>query len=72
MKKKKYKAVREDPFVALALTYKPHYWWFEVFSLGRRFALTSLVLAFEWLNATTVFVVLVLVLRLLAMQSLWL
>ena len=59
MKTKKYEALAADPFVPLALPYKPRYWWFEVYSLGRRFALTSLVLAFDSLRSTMVYTTLV-------------
>ena len=51
-----------DPFVMLAIPHKPKYWWYEVFSLGRRFMLTSVVLAFNRKESFTVYVVLVLVL----------
>ena len=37
MKNKKFLA---DPVIVLALPYKPRFWWYEVYSLGRRFALT--------------------------------
>ena len=49
-----------DPFVMLAIPHKPKYWWYEVFSLGRRFMLTSVVLAFNRKESFTVYVVLVL------------
>ena len=46
-----------DPIVCnFALQYRPHYYWYEVYSLGRRFALTSLVLAFPTLESSTVYV----------------
>ena len=55
----KNKAMLADPIVELALPFKPSYWWFEVFSLGRRFALTSLILALDNVKSTTVYTVLV-------------
>ena len=42
----KNKAMLRDPLVQFALRFKPRFWWYEVYSLGRRFALTSAVLAF--------------------------
>ena len=33
---------RADPFVPLALPYKPHYWWFEVFEMTRKFLMTGM------------------------------
>jgi len=58
---RKSKAMRADPIVELALPYRPRYWWYEVFSLGRRFALTSIVLAFRHWHGATAYTVLVLV-----------
>jgi hypothetical protein len=57
----KNKAMRADPIVELALPYRPRYWWYEVFSLGRRFALTSAVLGFNHWHGATAYTVLVLV-----------
>ena len=36
----KNKALLADPVIGLALPYKPRFWWYEVYSLARRFALT--------------------------------
>ena len=36
----KNKTLLADPVIGLALPYKPRFWWYEVYSLGRRFALT--------------------------------
>ena len=48
----------DDPIVAnYALSYRPRFYWYEVYTLGRRFALTSAVLAFPDLGSTTVYVV---------------
>mmetsp|Transcript_24999 Transcript_24999/g.57947 ORF Transcript_24999/g.57947 Transcript_24999/m.57947 type:complete len:1793 (+) Transcript_24999:178-5556(+) len=57
----KNKAMMADPIVTLALPFKPRYWWFEVFSLGRRFVLTSVVLAFSTWQDTTVYTIITLV-----------
>ena len=45
-----------DPITGFALHFKPRFWWFEVFTLGRRaVALTSAVLAFPSLESSTIF-----------------
>jgi hypothetical protein len=59
---RKNKAMLADPIVKLALPFRPRYWWYEVFSLGRRFTLTSLVLAFNHWHSATAYTVLVLLL----------
>ena len=60
--RKKNKASLMDPIIRLALPFKPRYYWFEVFSLGRRFVLTSLVLMFNRIEDTMVYTVLTLTL----------
>lgn len=45
-----------DPFIDFAIRFRPARWWYEIYSLGRRFALTSAVLAFDTLAGSTVYV----------------
>ena len=45
-----------DPLVSFAIRLRPHQWWYEVYTLAKRFALTSLVLAFPTLESYTVYV----------------
>ena len=52
-------AMLADPMASFAIRYRPHRWWYEVYTLGRRFALTSAVLAFPTLASSTVYVVIV-------------
>jgi len=52
------KKLVHDPVVLFAMPYRPRFWWYEVFSLFRRFALTSLVLAFPTLESSTIYVLL--------------
>ena len=58
-------AMLADPIVKFAIRYRPDRWWYEVYTLGRRFALTSLVLAFPTLEAYTVYVLAIAVAALL-------
>ena len=55
----KHKDMLRDPITSFALHYKPRFWWYEVFTLGKRFALTSLVLAFPSLASTTIYTLII-------------
>ena len=55
----KNKAMLAEPIVKFATRYRPHRWWYEVYTLGRRFALTSLVLAFPTLESSSVYVIMI-------------
>ena len=57
--RKKNKKLLADPIAGIALPFKPHYWWYEVFSLGKRFALTSFILYFSELRNFLVYTILV-------------
>ena len=55
----KNRAMLADPITSFALHFKPRFWWMEVFTLGKRFALTSMVLACQSLSLSTVFTLIV-------------
>ena len=59
------KKMLADPLVSFAIRLRPHQWWYEVYTLAKRFALTSLVLAFPTLESYTVYVLAVAVCALL-------
>ena len=50
--------------MTFALLYRPRYWWYEIYNMLRRLALTSMVLGCRTLAQTTVFVVAVSILTL--------
>ena len=50
------KMLDQEPLVSFAIKFRPWCWWYEVYTLVRRFLLTSLVLAFPTLQSYTVYV----------------
>ena len=54
----------KEPIWTFARVYKPRFWWYEVYNMLRRLALTSMVLGCKTLAQTTVFVVAVSILTL--------
>jgi len=46
----------EEPITAFARIYRPYFWWYEVYNMMRRLALTCMVLAYESLSSQTIFV----------------
>jgi len=56
--------LRKEPIMTFALLYRPRYWWYEIYNMLRRLALTSMVLGCRTLAQTTVFVVAVSILTL--------
>ena len=47
----------DGPVASFALIYRPKWWWFDVYTMLRRLALTCMVGLFDTLPATTVFMV---------------
>jgi len=68
--RRKNKAMMKDSAVLFALEYRPAYWWFEVWSLVRRFFLTALLLVFETLESCTLYVLFA-VLGMLVLEREW-
>ena len=46
-----------EPVTQFSITYRPIFWWYEVYNMARRLLLTSVVLAFPTLASTILFMV---------------
>ena len=68
-KRKEDPRLAEDPLTAFSLLYRPKFWWFECYSTLRRLMLTCVVLCFDQLGSTVVYVTCVAIVTLVIEQE---